>query len=117
MKVREETYGLSQGWEDLASVYGPPTDFLLVGGLGSLEIAAADPGHEATESGTCFLNGVFFTFFEEGVVALHSGPAFTDPFPGKLAVTNFLEDFLHGFFGTGVDDARPTADVPVFGGL
>ena len=63
MKVREEAYGLSQGWEDLTSVYGPPTDFLLVGGLGSLEIAAADPGHEATESGTCFLNGVFFTFF------------------------------------------------------
>ncbi len=93
MKVREEAYGLSQGWEDLASVYGPPTDFLLVGGLGSLEIAAADPGHEATESGTCFLNGVFFAFFEEGVVALHSGAAFTDPFPGKLAVTNFFQAF------------------------
>ena len=57
MKVREEAYGLSQGWEDLASVYGPPTDFLLVGGLGSLKIAAADPGHEATESGTCFFDG------------------------------------------------------------
>jgi len=45
MKVRVEAYGLSQGWEDLASVYDPPTDFLLVGGLGSLEIAAADPRH------------------------------------------------------------------------
>ena len=67
MKVREEAYGLSQGWEDLTSVYGPPTDFLLVGGLGSLEIAAADPGHEATESGTCFLNGVFFTFFDGSI--------------------------------------------------
>ena len=117
MKVREEAYGLSQGWADLASVYGPPTDFLLVGGLGSLEIATADPGHEATESGTCFLNGVFFTFFEEGVVSLHSGAAFTDPFPGKLAVTNFFQDRLHRFFGSGINDARASGNVTIFCGF
>ena len=114
MKVREEAYGLSQGWEDLASVYDPPTDFLLVGGLGSLEIAAADPRHEATESGSGFLNGMLFAFFEEGVVALHSGAAFTDPFPGKLAVTNFFQDRLHRFFGSGIYDARASGNVTIF---
>ena len=65
MKVRDEAYGLPQGWEDLTSVYGPPTDFLLVGGLGSFEIATTSPGHEPTEACAGFLNGLFFAVFEE----------------------------------------------------
>ena len=117
MKVREEAYVLSQGWEDLASVYGPPTDFLLVGGLGSFEIAAADPGHEPTEAGAGFLNGVFFAFFKEGVVALHSGTTFPNPLFGKGPIFNFAQDGFHRFFSASIHHPRAAGDVAVLGGF
>lgn len=89
----------------------------LVSGLGALKIPRTDPGHEATEASTGFFDGVFGPCLEEAMVALHAGVTFVNPFPGEFAVTNFLEYFLHGFFGAGIDDAGSAADVPVFGGL
>ncbi len=89
----------------------------LVGCLSALKIPRTDPGHEATETGTGFFDGVFGPCIEEAMVALHAGVAFVNPFAGEFAVTNFLEDFLHGFFGAGIDDAGSATDVPVFGGL
>ena len=89
----------------------------LVSGLGALKIPRTDPGHEATEAGAGFFDGVFGPCLEEAMVALHAGVTFVNPLAGEFAVTNFLEDFLHGFFGTGVDDAGSATDVPVFSGF
>ena len=89
----------------------------LVGGLGALKIPRTDPGHEATEAGTGFFDGVFGPRLEQAMVALHAGVTFANPFASEFTITNFLEDFFHGFFGTGIDDAGSATDVTVFGGL
>ena len=89
----------------------------LVSGLGALKISRANPGHEATEAGAGFFDGVFSPRLEQAMVALHASVTFANPFASEFTVTNFLEDFFHGFFGTGVDDAGSATDVSVFGGL
>lgn len=89
----------------------------LVGGLCALKIPRTDPGHEATETGTGFFDGVFGPRFEQAMVAFHAGVTFANPFAGEFTVPNFLEDLLHRFFSTGIDDAGSATDVPVFGGL
>ncbi len=85
--------------------------------MGAFKISRTDPRHEATEAGTGFFDGVFGSRFKQAMIAFHASMTFANPFAGEFAITNFLKDFLHGFFSTGIDNAGSATDVPVFGGF
>ena len=85
--------------------------------MGALEVPATDPGHQAAEAGTGFLDGVLLALLEQLVIALHAGAALLDPFAGKLPVADLLEDGLHGLFRPTIDHTGTAGDVAVLGGF